>query len=73
MSPHQNRNKNKRALSKEANPLPSQIKDLREGHNLSRREFARIVYSTERAVISWEQGERNMHPGLFELALIKLG
>lgn len=73
MAPHQNRNKDTRALRKEANPLPSQVKALRQKHNLSKREFGRLIYSTERAVISWEDGSRNMHAGLFELVQIKLG
>jgi len=51
---------------------PENIRKLREKHDLNRDQFARLVYSTPRAVYSWELGERNMPEGLWELALIKL-
>ena len=51
---------------------PDNIRRLREKHDLSRDEFARLVYVTSRAVYSWELGDREMPDGLWELALIKL-
>ena len=50
-----------------------QIKAIREKHQLTRREFARLVYVSETSVYSWENGNRHMPEGLWELALIKLG
>lgn len=51
---------------------PDNIRRLREKHQLSRDEFARLVYVTGRTVYSWELGDREMPNGLWELALIKL-
>lgn len=53
-------------------PTPEQVRQLRESASLSRHRFGRLVYSTARAVESWENGQRGMHPGLFELARIKI-
>ena len=54
------------------NPTPLEIKELRKKHNLTRQQLAKIVLKTERAVASWERGERNMPQGLWEFALIRL-
>tara|TARA_R110000751_G_C13770956_1_gene480124 strand:+ start:1895 stop:2068 length:174 start_codon:yes stop_codon:yes gene_type:complete len=51
----------------------NEIKALREKHRLTKAEFGRLVYQTERAVYSWELGERQMPKALGELVLIKLG
>jgi len=53
-------------------PNPQKIKELRQKHHLTRQQLAQIVLKTERAVASWERGERNMPQGLWELALLKL-
>lgn len=51
---------------------PFKMKHLRERHKLDRAAFGRLVYQTERAVRAWEQGERRIPEGLYELVLIKL-
>ena len=48
------------------------IRALRTKHRLTRHEFGRVVYASQRAVSSWENNEREMPQGLWELALIKL-
>jgi len=52
---------------------PRNIKMLREKYDLNRKQFGRLVYATERAVYSWELGDRDMPEGLWELINIKLG
>jgi len=52
---------------------PVAIRQLRERHNLDRRQFAQLVWQSERAVSGWEYGERNIPKALYELLLIKLG
>jgi DNA-binding transcriptional regulator YiaG len=54
------------------NPTPLEIKELRNKHNLTRQQLAEIVLKTERAVASWERGERNMPHSLWKLALMEL-
>lgn len=51
----------------------NKIKALRAKHGLTKAEFGRLVYQTERAVYSWELGERQMPKALGELLRIKLG
>ena len=51
---------------------PEAIRALRTKHQLTRVEFARLIWSTPRAVTSWEQGQRPMPAAQWELALIKL-
>jgi DNA-binding transcriptional regulator YiaG len=58
--------------NKMKNPTPLEIKKLRQKHHLTRQQLAQIVLKTERAVASWERGERNMPQGSWELALINL-
>ena len=50
----------------------NEVKALRAKHKLSKAEFGRLVYQTERAVYSWELGERKMPRALAELLQIKL-
>ena len=53
-------------------PTPDQIKQARKEAGLSRRKFGALVYSAYRSVQDWELGTSKMHPGLWELARIKL-
>ena len=54
-----------------SNPDPDDIKAARAAAGLTQTEAAKIVYSTLSAWQRWEQGERRMHPGLWELFRIK--
>ena len=59
-------------------PTPKQVRDLREQHGVSQLLLAELVHVSPRAVQFWEADpgsklSRAMPPGLFELALIKLG
>lgn len=51
---------------------PRQIQMLREKHGLTREQFGKLLWQTERAVKAWEYGERNFPDALKELAFIKL-
>jgi DNA-binding transcriptional regulator YiaG len=51
---------------------PVTIETLRKKHRLTREEFGELVYQTERAVKSWERGERELPKALWELLLYKL-
>lgn len=68
--PHPNRSKNRLVG---ASPTPDMVKALRAESGLSQTNFARISYSTLRACQSWESGDRNMHPLLWEFYLIYFG
>lgn len=51
---------------------PNEVRALREKHGLTREQFGKLVWQTERAVRAWEVGERQIQAGLYELLLIKL-
>ena len=51
---------------------PLKIETLRKNHRLTRSEFGSLVYQTERAVKSWERGERCIPEAIWELLLYKL-
>ena len=53
-------------------PSPEIVKAKRLAAKLTQTEAAALVYSTLSAWQRWEQGERKMHPGLWELFLYKL-
>ena len=53
-------------------PTPADVTALRHRHGLNQTEFGKLVYSSLRSVQHWESGAREMHPGLWELANIKL-
>lgn len=55
-----------------ASPSPELIKAKRQAARLSQTEAASLVYSTLSAWQRWEQDERKMHPGLWELFCIKV-
>lgn len=52
-------------------PTPPQIKDARQSCDMTQKEAGELVYGTRRTWQDWERGERGMHPGLFELFLLK--
>lgn len=59
-------------------PTPQAVRDLRERHGVSQSLLAQLLHVKPRAVQHWETPadhplNRSMPPGLFELALIKLG
>jgi DNA-binding transcriptional regulator YiaG len=52
-------------------PTPEEIKDARAAAGLSQPAAAELIYSTKRTWQDWEAGIAKMHPGLWELFLIK--
>lgn len=71
MANHPNRSK---TPAPGANPKPAQIKAAREAAGLTQTAAAELVYSTLRTWQDWEaEGDTNrrMHPGLWELWLLK--
>ena len=66
-------NRSKRNPSLEANPTPAQIVAARQAAELTQAAAATKIDGSVRAWEKWEAGERRMHPGLFELFLIKTG
>ena len=65
---HQNRSSTK---TKSSNPTIQQIKSARESAGLTQKKAGELVLGTGRAWEQYECGNRRMHPGLFELFLIK--
>lgn len=54
-------------------PAPAKIKAMRKACKLSQTAAGALVYSALRTWQQWEAGDREMHPGLWELFLIKSG
>lgn len=54
-------------------PTPSQIVETRNSVGLSQPAAAALISSTKRTWQDWEAGIAKMHPGLWELFLIKTG
>lgn len=67
MPNHPNRGKG----GNSANPAPATIRAKREAAQLSQTEAGVLVHSSLRTWQQWEAGDRRMHPGLWELFLIK--
>ena len=53
-------------------PTPQQIVQLRYACGLTQTQFGELLHSKLRTVQHWEKGTAAMHPGLWELALLKL-
>ena len=53
-------------------PLGAEIKRFRKIHNLTQKDFAALIHSTLRTVQDWEADIAPMHPGLWELANLKI-
>jgi DNA-binding transcriptional regulator YiaG len=54
-------------------PSKELIQQAREKANLSQEAAAELIYSKRRTWQDWEAGIAKMHPGLWELFLIKTG
>ena len=54
-------------------PSKEQIVEARQKSGLSQEAAADLIYSKRRTWQDWEAGIANMHPGLFELFLLKTG
>jgi len=52
-------------------PTPEEIKAERHATGLSQTAAAHLIYSTLRTWQDWESGAAHMHPGLWELFLLK--
>lgn len=53
------------------NPSPEQIKEARATAGLSQTAAAALIHSTLRTWQDWEAKKAKMHPGLWELFLLK--
>ena len=72
---HPNRS---RVKSPASNPHPDEIVGMRINAGLTQQQAAALVHSTARTWQNWESDlnsteNRRMHPGLWELFLIKTG
>lgn len=54
-------------------PAPAAIRSARQAAKLTQEAAAEKVHSARRTWENWEGGVADMHPGLFELFLIKTG
>ena len=54
-------------------PSPDQIKSLRKKYKLTQEVLAMIIHQTRRAIIQYEQGERQMPPSTWRLMKIEIG
>jgi len=70
MPGHKNRSKSRRSST---TPSPAEVRAAREAAKLTQTEAAERIHGTLRAWQDYEGGQRRMHPGLFELFLIKTG
>ena len=52
-------------------PTPEEIRSVRLEVGLSQTAAANLIYSTLRTWQDWEAGAAHMHPGLWELFLLK--
>ncbi len=53
-------------------PTPAQIKQVRTLAGLTQKQAAEMCHVTLGGYQHWEYGVRKMHPGLFELLVIKI-
>ena len=52
-------------------PTGAQVAQGREKAGLTQQQAAAIVHSTARRWREWESGDHSMHPGLWELFLLR--
>jgi putative transcriptional regulator len=52
-------------------PTPEQIRAAREAAGLTQAAAATLIQCSRRAWVKWERGERQIHPAMWELFLIK--
>jgi len=60
------------------NPLPEEVRALRERYNLTQRDLAGLAFSSQRTVQSWEapigaEDHKRMHPAAWWLVRLRLG
>lgn len=65
--------RSRRADAPGRSPRPAEIVRDRERALLTQEQAAELIYSNVRTWQSWEQGVRPMHPGFYELFLLKVG
>ena len=63
--------RSKLAPSKGRSPTPAEVKEARHKPGLTQPQAAALIYFTLSGWQRFEQGERNMHPALWELFLEK--
>ena len=68
MTNHPNRS---RAKSPASNPTPDEVAGVRINAGLTQQQAAEVVHSALRSWQHWENGDRRMHPAIFELFLLK--
>ena len=56
---------------RQESPAPADIRAALKAAGLTQTEAARLVHGTLRAWQEWEAGNRQMHPGLWELFALK--
>ena len=66
-------NRSKRAAGQGRNPTADEIRAAREAAGLTQQQARDLVYASSRAWEQWEAGDARMHPGLWELFVIKAG
>lgn len=59
------------APAQSMSPMPAQIRAARKAAGLTQTEAGRLVHVGLRGWQEWEAGNRQMHPGLWELFQIK--
>ncbi|MFU6379076.1 XRE family transcriptional regulator [Metapseudomonas otitidis] len=62
---------NRGARGASSNPPPEQILEARNAAGLTQTQAAELVHATCRRWQEWEAGDYRMHPGLFELFMLK--
>lgn len=62
-----------RRRSSGSSPAPADIRAARERAGLTQADAAERIHGKLRTWEDWEGGRAKMHPGLFELFLIKTG
>ena len=67
---HGNRSKLNR--SEWANPTPNEIRRLLEENELTMEKAAKMTKTTTTKMEMWLSGKQRMHPGLWELLLMKV-
>lgn len=70
MTNHPNRS---RAKSPASNPSTDSIISARINAGLTQQQAAHIVYAGLRTWQHWENGDRRMHPAIFDYFLLKTG
>ena len=54
-------------------PTPEEIRKARKAAGMTQEEAAEIIYIKMNSWMRYETSKSNMHPGLFELFLLKTG